>query len=351
MEKNILKSISVIILAFCFFTSITYVNANTANDDSFDKKSGGYITVGGEVKELYKEFKNQEKALNKFKKDYNKELNKIQQKYKLKELSNDNWRKYRSYIEEIGKNDSIFEIRRFFDIYENKDQNVRIRQISMNNSLDEKTKRELMELPYDGEKKEIDQSGLLKIRNGNKIPNINKAISYAEKHATNPNSGLYAQYEYFKGKDCTNFVSQIMEAGGVKQEKSYSKEKGWWHEIKSGPAYTRYHINSISWVRARTLSRRLGIRHVCTSHREFSKYVYRGNIIGMDTDKDGDFDHLGFVTKTDNYEAQYGNKTFYDYKVAQHSRDYYAWASWKINSWADVEGKVRYCIIGYHGVY
>ena len=71
----------------------------------------------------------------------------------------------------------------------------------------------------------------------------------------------------------------------------------------------------------------------------------------MDTDKDGDFDHLGFVTKTDNYEAQYGNKTFYDYKVAQHSRDYYAWASWKINSWADVEGKVRYCIIGYHGVY
>ena len=110
MEKNILKSISVIILAFCFFTSITYVNANTANDDSFDKKSGGYITVGGEVKELYKEFKNQEKALNKFKKDYNKELKKIQQKYKLKELSNDNWRKYRSYIEEIGKNDSIFEI-------------------------------------------------------------------------------------------------------------------------------------------------------------------------------------------------------------------------------------------------
>ena len=316
MEKNILKSISVIILAFCFFTSITYVNANTANDDSFDKKSGGYITVGGEVKELYKEFKNQEKALNKFKKDYNKELKKIQQKYKLKELSNDNWRKYRSYIEEIGKDDSIFEIRRFFDIYENKDQNVRIRQISMNNSLDEKTKRELMELPYDGEKKEIDQSGLLKI-----------------------------------SKDCTNFVSQIMEAGGVKQEKSYSKEKGWWHEIKSGPAYTRYHIHSISWVRARTLSRRLGIRHVCTSHREFSKYVYRGNIIGMDTDKDGDFDHLGFVTKTDNYEAQYGNKTFYDYKVAQHSRDYYAWASWKINSWADVEGKVRYCIIGYHGVY
>jgi len=45
------------------------------------------------------------------------------------------------------------------------------------------------------------------------IPNVSAAVSYAERYAWSPNT---AQYPYFN-VDCTNFISQILEAGGVAQ--------------------------------------------------------------------------------------------------------------------------------------
>ena len=44
---------------------------------------------------------------------------------------------------------------------------------------------------------------------------IPSAVSYATSYATSPNT---PSYYYFSHSDCTNFMSQILEASGVSQE-------------------------------------------------------------------------------------------------------------------------------------
>lgn len=60
-----------------------------------------------------------------------------------------------------------------------------------------------------------------------------------------------------------------------------------------------------------------------TSHSSFKSNISKGCFIVADFDKDGDWDHCGFVT----------DKTSSDYKVAQHTSNYNAWASSSTNSW------------------
>jgi hypothetical protein len=54
------------------------------------------------------------------------------------------------------------------------------------------------------------------------IYNRKAAISYAKKHAHNPNP----QYPYYDGWDCTNFVSQCIYAGGALND--FSEDFPWW---------------------------------------------------------------------------------------------------------------------------
>ena len=64
----------------------------------------------------------------------------------------------------------------------------------------------------------------------------------------------------------------------------------------------------------------------------------------LDVDNDGDWDHMGFVTNVDfMYEDGYHyqeNETgkYLDYKIAQHSDNYNAWASEEVNHWDEQEG-------------
>ncbi len=57
---------------------------------------------------------------------------------------------------------------------------------------------------------------------------VDKGTLYARKYATSPNTG---SYYYFSHGDCTNFVSQILENGGVAQQVYASISQGWWHKV------------------------------------------------------------------------------------------------------------------------
>lgn len=157
------------------------------------------------------------------------------------------------------------------------------------------------------------------------IPNKEAAISYAIRHAENPNPN----YRYFHRGDCTNFVSQIMEAGGRAQEPYYSHHLSyWWHY---GNVYSRV------WTVADTFVRHFGLQTVTRDHMLFSMSLSRGSIIAYDENSDGNWDHVAFVVQDDNYHAVYEGKRYFDYKVAQHSSDYLRWASSPDNRWDKLE--------------
>lgn len=59
--------------------------------------------------------------------------------------------------------------------------------------------------------------------------------------------------------------------------------------------------------------------------------------------RNGDWDHVAFVVAADNYKSDYSGKTYYDYKVAQHTSNYLAWTSSEKNGWENLSG--RYAII------
>lgn len=74
------------------------------------------------------------------------------------------------------------------------------------------------------------------------------ASRYALDHATNPSSS----YHYYKGKDCTNFISQCLYAGGIKQHVGNAYDKNCWYYKTStnrssswtGAPEFYYYINS-----------------------------------------------------------------------------------------------------------
>lgn len=71
---------------------------------------------------------------------------------------------------------------------------------------------------------------------GNKVFNVSKGVAYAKKYATNRNK---AYYKGTANRDCTNFVSQIKKAGGVKEYTDWSagvnpflrKSFSWYYDL------------------------------------------------------------------------------------------------------------------------
>ncbi|WFN90175.1 amidase domain-containing protein [Arcanobacterium wilhelmae] len=132
---------------------------------------------------------------------------------------------------------------------------------------------------------------------------ITKAISYAERHATNPNP----TYRYFAGNDCANFVSQIMKAGGF-------TENDQWRSGNGRP--TR------SWSVANDFANRFGITRTWSNAADFTKYAAKGWPVGF---KSGTtVKHVGFVVaKGGRYYHQ--GRSITDLKIAQHSGNYVGW--------------------------
>jgi hypothetical protein len=89
----------------------------------------------------------------------------------------------------------------------------------------------------------------------------------------------------------------------------------------------------------------MGVGFTTHDNFDFSVNIQRGDFVALDTRNEGDWGHMGFVTNVDfMYEDGYHyqeNETgkYLDYKIAQHSDNYNAWASEEVNHWDEYEAK------------
>lgn len=69
----------------------------------------------------------------------------------------------------------------------------------------------------------------------------------------------------------------------------------------------------------------------------FSSFINRGDIIAYDKNSDGIWEHAAFVENADDYTGNYDGNIYYDYQVAQHTRNYIDWTSHDDNNWDRLE--------------
>ncbi|WP_342565125.1 amidase domain-containing protein [Paenibacillus sp. FSL R7-0345] len=321
-------------------------------------KTTNMIVIDNKKVLLYPTFQNQQSAIDGINKEAAELLNTLSQRFALGELTTDNWLDYRSSADQYAtENSSMSEqetvqyslLNRFFDIYENQDKNNAITELVTRNNFAkaaiDNSELELL-LPYTSDissnfnNMQVAQKQLATVSS---IPNQSSSISYASNYAVTPNSTAYAVF----GSDCTNFASQILEAGGVSQSVFTDASKGWWHKITVTQYGQLIHTNSTSWSVADTFARYMGVGYTSKSHSSFSSAIAAGDFIAADFEGDGDWNHIGFVTSKSSSSGSYGGKTYYDYKVAQHTNNYHAWTSSSTNGWETIEddngtyGRVR----------
>ncbi|HEL2382997.1 TPA: amidase domain-containing protein [Streptococcus suis] len=323
--------------------SPSLITSETIVSSMFDTHTP-QIIINGIEEALFIEYIDQTNALNQFKENYYETLSIIQTTYNLGELTEANWEVYYSYLFEISTQMDVIELLNFFDIFENKYKNEQIIALVQTGTYEglefllPYTSQYVQQFVYTGEELQVSdfltkskEMGIAE--RATALPNMTAAINYASRHATSPNSTKYHVF----GADCTNFISQILEAGGIRQVTSTSEHEGWWHK------YSGRHTHSVSWIRADTFARYMGVGYTTTSHTTFSTKLNRGTIIAADFTKDGSWDHLGFVTDAKTSKNSGG---YYDYKVAQHTPNYHEWTSSSKNGWENVGQRGgRYAII------
>lgn len=318
------------------------------------------LSSGSSAWILYPTFDDADRALATVREKASKVLNLLRNEFGLAEFSSENWEAYRTAMYDMyGKSDcpdwyvewdeGISALESFFDIYENDRDNeeienaIALAQLNPKaiNSDDSTIVEEIEGLLPDQDVlsgKDVDHTDSAKASSrAKKDFNASKGVAYAKKYADGKNFPKYAYCSQPFGGDCTNFVSQILEAGGVKQVKSDSEKKGWWHKSHNGA-----HTHSDSWIKAKTFAKYMGISYKTKSHKAFSKKVKKGDFIAFDKESDGNAEHMAFVTATSSKTYKGAN----DYQVAQHTKDYLAWMSSATNGWENKEdGKLSYYIV------
>lgn len=357
--KKMFSKILVIGLSLLFAFNSNLVFATEKNSTDAYRVIVPQVVVDGVLENLYKELGNQELALEQFSIDNEKILYSIADEYKIEKLDKNNWEQYKEIVQskycQSFSNSDYRKMNLFFDVYENKYKNEKIKEKIEKNDfsqleylLPDQSLYVSKKLDKYVDLDKVNLSKLFKFKElgvsyrATSLPNMKAAISYAEKYAYNPNK---CKYHYFISGDCANFVSQILEAGGIQQVVYSERSKGWWHT--SGhfhiPIIGSEHKHSEAWAVADTFARYMGVRLVTKDHKNFSGNLNAGTIIGADFDNDGDWDHVAFVTASDNYIGSYG---YYDYKVAQHTTNYLAWTSSDKNGWENIgKNGGRYAII------
>lgn len=346
---------------------------------------------------LYPTFTDQKKALKNIQLECEGAIKWLQRKFSLKSFSHESWSTYKdclyawdvktSYVsEEIL--DQLDLLDGFFDIYENESENNEIigeldtiNKVIHEEGISSVDKVEICEnlaeelvltLPegnarmelaseieesfesYNDVKEDVVDENNLKIvqtrrtiqpetvndiispvaYGKNSKFNVSKGVTYANKHATKINRSGYG---YLKGRDCTNFASQIKYEGGVPSYKQQTSG-GWSHWVEYH-AQGSVHKYSTKWVKADSFVKFFGVKKKYTYGKQgftnMSKAVKKGSFIAHDKNNDGDWDHLGFVTVVTKTSRKFpdGKKTYYDFKVAQHSSDYHLYVSHKDNGW------------------
>lgn len=135
--------------------------------------------------------------------------------------------------------------------------------------------------------------------------NIKAAIAYARKYYKNYNT----QYNGLNhmGGDCANFVSQIMHAGGKPLTRNWQPYTTDW---KNSNAMFRNVINPAS-------------RWEYDGFAGAARQASPGNVIFLDNDGNGVYEHTGFVV----------GKRGGELEIAQHNRDYLGWTSGVAKNW------------------
>jgi hypothetical protein len=303
------------------------------------------LVIDGVSISLYPTFDNSITAMEKIQDNCSNILSLLQTTYGLDDLSSNNWHDYMdcmvSYLYNPMKaswysetHPQYAQLSMFFDIYENDEKNEEIEEAASNCTSIEDL------LANDELYTSLPSSNGLEISNSNAIISPEQYIDsdgvglsslsstsfsawqgtlYAEQYYSYANSN----YKDFENNDCTNFVSQILHAGGQSMNLTWYHNKvlGLWTYSPTWTVATNF-INY--WDNQ-------GATFLTTStHATFAINLANGTFITYDKTNDGDWEHMGYVTDTESYSASLG---YADYKVAQHSGKYNSWASGSINGW------------------
>lgn len=320
----------------------------TIGDEMFSASVKQEIVGDGIAIGLYTTFDRPDAALEQVSKQCKEILNLLQKTYRLQEFDEVTWRDYYEYLsvayddemicKQIFEDDSLATLEMFFDIYENDSINKEL--ISL--ALDAEGCNDLLangefycNLPY-YVTSEIDNSKQINVdilpkydmTESTKGYTISKAVSYANSYAMTYNSA-FPQLK----KDCTNFTSQVLYKGGKGQTATWYcfKEGGKWYYTKR-------------WTTANNFANFCGVDTTTSSHKTFASKLKKGDFIVEDKANDGSWDHAAFVTAVaSSYSATLGYK---NYKVAQHTKNYLAWASSTTCGWDALKTDYPNCKFG-----
>ena len=335
-------SIITLISLFMIMGATTIKNEESISEFFTPEAYGIYsikdkVTINNTSYDLLATYNEPQKAMENFKRTNYAYLRKIQKKYDLDELNSENYydyyycslEYYSGNCDEMPVSDkkSYHSLCEFIDIYENNDNNKDIIELCKNDS------QLAVSILSNDNNKELDVFASYATTTRSESFNAYKGSQYAQDWATSRNTNYY--YSFSRG-DCANFMSQILEAGGVKQIVYNDASKGWWHkrtETHLGPIDS----HSQSWATAWVFANYQGKYMKTNNLRTFSGKLLPGDFIGLDETGDGDVNHVGFVTHTGTYKT-YNGKYYKDFKVAQHTTDYCEWVSAEKNHWEDYDG-------------
>lgn len=307
----------------------------------------------------YCEFQNPNLVLENFKNMYEKELNILSTKYSLGILNKENWETF--YKAAILNNN--LNIINFFDIYENTYKNNEIEKIITNYNKEIKNNKKsttidstnLIDEVYDELFYLLPTYNYFESKENGIIPyatqtfNITNGVTYAENNYNNTNNSTYG---YIEGADCTNFVSQILVAGGYNTVWGLTNKFGWWYKKENSNSF-KY---SWSWNNANSFIKYWGVKTSTTDFHSFSVSVKKGDFISLDFTNDGDYNHSGFVTGTTTNtistvidDTSHGASvpvTYRNFKIAQHTNEYNLYVNNVGNHWEEnVINGARYGIV------
>ncbi|RAL26251.1 amidase domain-containing protein [Thermoflavimicrobium daqui] len=207
----------------------------------------------------------------------------------------------------------IVDYAKYIDAYENKQKNERIKKLERKSWLGQLTPKEkeelkgLLPVPMSSKiERPSNSSPKGKIQTKAKAQNRYNRIAardYAYKWWNKRNNEEYGYYSRVSGgcydcwADCTNFVSQIIKVGGIKQ---ISQGNNVWFYSDKKPSF--------SWGVANSFFRHFKERAQMVK-KEAELEV--GDVINVDFDGDQDMEHTAAITKKE------GNKVY----VTYHSND------------------------------
>ncbi len=364
--SNLLKLTIILFIVFTQYIPINGMAANIVKKVENTEVNNAYQThienfvFNNEVYEMLKEFINPNDAIQRFVIDHYSvfELlkNDINIPFNLANIGN-----FRdallNYNFSNGIQNEIQTIVEFIDIAENTIYNNEIREYINNGSINENINTIIINLPYtEAVKLQINNSILFKTsRSILAVRNISAGVSYAQTYAIYNNS--INKYYNFGGTDCTNFTSQILEAMGVVQVTSPTDDVnvGWWHKVKTYLNPYTYqneytHTHSASFIRVSSFILKFGLYASYTDFKIFSQNVKVGDIIILDSNNDNSWDHVGFVTAISTTLGTYTDedgksRSYYNFKVAQHSNNYHLQVNDNNNDWEKSSGTGRFAIL------